>query len=63
MNKQILKVNGNNTKYFLNKGYNWDGTGQFLQKEDKRIDIVNGQYEFSKVDQFNRRLFVKIITN
>lgn len=64
MNITPLEVTQENTMYFVtNREFHLSRDGKTLTKKDATIEIVNGKYEYSKIDEFGRRLFVKIITN
>ena len=60
---KALPVTHENTVYFITeRSYHWSRDGQYLTKEDAVIHILNGQYEYSKVDEFGRRILVCIIS-
>jgi len=61
---KALPVTHANTMYFITeRGYHWSRDGQYLTKHDAIIHILDGQYEYSKVDEFGRRLGVHVIAD
>jgi hypothetical protein len=63
MNQIPLPVTDENTKYFItDRGYHWSRDGQYLTKDGAVIHIVDGRYEYSKIDEYGRRTSVKTIT-
>lgn len=60
--EKSLPVTYENTMYFISRGYHWSRDGHYLTKQNKVIHLIDGVYEYAEVDNYGRRLFVKIIT-